>query len=142
MDETATVIETDDEWATIRVQRTLACMGCNACGYSYANHMMVGRARNVAGAGVGDCVSVAVPGRHVLAVGALVYLLPIATMVAGYGFSSLTTASRGVAALGGIAGLAAGMWMVKVIGGRLSRSEEFEPVVRAIIRPNPDREVT
>ncbi len=142
MHEIATVIETDDEWATFRVQRSLACLGCDACGYSYANHMMVGRARNVAGAAVGDCVRIDVPTRHVLAVGSMVYLLPLALMVGGYAAVSLLTQRSALAAFGGVVGFVSGMLAVKALGGRLSRSEEFKPVVRAIIRQNPDREVT
>lgn len=141
MQETATVIGLDGEWAKIRVQRSLACQSCNACGYSYANHMMEGRARNVAGADLGDCVRIEVPTRHVVAAASLVYLLPIVTMVAGYGVVALVLDSRVAAALGSLAGLALGMWFVKVLGDRLTRAEEFEPVVHAIIRPNPDREV-
>lgn len=141
MYETATVIELDDGWATIRVQRTPACQGCNACSYSFANHMMVGRARNEAAARVGDCVRVEVATRHVFTVAALVYVLPLVAMMGGYGLASIAIASRTASVLGGLVGLAIGMWMVKVLGGRLSSSEQLEPVVRAIIRPNPDREV-
>lgn len=141
MHEIATVIKVDDDYATIRVQRSLACQGCNACGYSYANHMMTGRARNFAGAEAGDCVRVEVPTKNVLAVAATVYLVPIATMLAGYAIGSFLAESRVVPVGGGLAGLAGGMWIVKAVGERFSGGREFEPVVHAIIRRNPDREV-
>ncbi len=140
MFETATVIEADREWVTIRVQRSLACQGCNACEFSTANNMMEGRARNVAGAEVGDCVRVEFDTRSVLAVSALIYVLPIVTMFGGYGLGSLT-GSRSGAVVVAMLGLAAGMYLVKLLGGRLTSQGKLDPVVRDIIRRNPDREV-
>ncbi len=141
MFETATVIETEEEWATIRVQRTAACAGCNACGYSAANNMMMGRARNAAGAEIGDCVRVEFETRNVLAVTALIYVLPLVTMLLGYAAGSTAFGTRSATVLAALAGLALGMYAVKVLGGRLSGSGNLDPVVRDIIRPNPDREV-
>ncbi|RJQ52194.1 MAG: hypothetical protein C4521_10795 [Actinobacteria bacterium] len=141
MFEIATVIGVQDGWATIRVQRSSACLGCNACRTSGANNMMTGRARNLAGAEVGDCVRVEVDTRHVLAVGSLVYLLPVLTMVLGYALGGLLSESEPLTVLVAVAGLAVGMYSVKMFGGRLAGDGRLEPVVRDIIRRNPDREV-
>lgn len=140
MFEIATVIEVDDGWATIRVQRSLACQGCDACGYSTANRMMVGRARNATGAQVGDCVRIEVPTGQVVLVAATIYLIPLVAMIGGYAAGTFVFSSSGAAATG-VAGLVAGLLLVRTVGGRLSSSRASEPVVRDIIRRNPDMEV-
>lgn len=90
----ATVIETPEEGiAVIKVERQSACEGCHrateeggcsVCTLLGGKNAAHARARNCVGAAVGDRVAIESRTGRILGYAALVFLLPVACLLAGY----------------------------------------------------------
>jgi positive regulator of sigma E activity len=103
----ATVVEIEnDNIATVSVARHAACDGChkNADGTGCSVCTLLGgnrearvRARNTAGAAVGDTVEVESRTGRMLLYAALVFLLPVVLCLAGYFVGFAISSSEGVA---------------------------------------------
>ena len=105
----ATVIETPEEGiAVIKVERQSACEGCHrateeggcsVCTLLGGKNAAHARARNTVGAAVGDRVELESRTGRILSYAALVFLLPVIALIAGYllgGLGGDTTAGNGV----------------------------------------------
>ena len=80
-----------DGYAQVEAVRRSACSGdCDHCGgcASAKQHVLV-RAKNPIGAAVGDQVIVETSSRAILGAAAVVYLVPLALLLLGYGLASI-----------------------------------------------------
>ena len=101
----ATVLSLDGKFATVRTERTSACEGCHkasdengcsVCSLMGGNRQMQARARNTAGALVGDAVMIESNTSRMLWYAALVFLFPILATLLGVGIASLLHVSKTV----------------------------------------------
>lgn len=112
MKTTATVIATDGEYATVETERTSACDGCHksaeggcsVCSLMASGRKLSVRAANPLHAAVGDRVTVESSTGRMLRYAALVFLLPLLLMLAGWGIAAACGAAMGVQALAGFGG--------------------------------------
>ncbi|MDY5941884.1 MAG: SoxR reducing system RseC family protein [Eubacteriales bacterium] len=106
MTQEATVIETgSDGFAVVEAVRHSACEGCERASSGCAACSLVGgqnkirtRAKNAAGAQVGDRVRIEAPSGRTIGYAVLVFLFPLLAAGAGYGIASFLHASEGGAA--------------------------------------------
>ncbi len=112
MKTTATVIATDGEYATVETERTSACDGCHksaeggcsVCSLMASGRKLSVRAANPLHAAVGDRVTVESSTGRMLRYAALVFLLPLLLMLAGWGIAAAFDATAGIQALAGLGG--------------------------------------
>ena len=92
------------------------------------------------GARVGDEVEVEVPQGADVRAGIIVYVLPVVALLGGYVLGNLAGAAANLppdttGAVGAVAGISAGLLLLR-IGGRAAASpQRLRPQVRAIIAP-------
>ncbi len=89
MEEQGTVIECADGVAKVRVDRSEACEGCTVCSISESGSHMIARAVDRVGVTIGDRVRIETRGVSPGRAGALLFLLPLAFLFAGYGAGAL-----------------------------------------------------
>lgn len=117
MKKTAQVISvSSDGMAELRVKRDSACGDCATCGGCDAGSITFS-VKNTLDAKPGDTVSVETPSKAVIAVAALVYLLPLLLFFAGYAIGSALRFSPVL--LGGI-GFAASLLTVILCSKKIS----------------------
>ncbi len=97
----ATVVSLDGDIATVMAKRTSACdgchksaEGCSVCSLIGSGGEMTAKAQNHIGAKVGDEVEIESDSKRVLFYGAIVFLFPLALMLAGYWIASAFTSSE------------------------------------------------
>ncbi len=108
----ARVTAIDGNFATVEVQRTSACEGCHkatdggcsVCSMLGSDRKMSARARNTAGAAVGDLVLIESKTSRMLWYALLVFVLPIVLCIVGWFVASLLTESQGLRLLGAAIG--------------------------------------
>lgn len=116
------------------------CAGCGACRHGEAGAVSI-EAENTAGAGIGDAVQVDVAVGGVVQSSAVVYLLPVFALLAGYGVGSV--AARWVPSLSGEAGGIAGsvvfcacsFLIVRWYDRRAGRQKTVRATVTKILTP-------
>lgn len=116
------------------------CAGCGACRHGEAGAVCI-EAVNAAGAGIGDAVQVEVAVAGVVQSSAIVYLLPIFALLAGYGVGSvaarwvpdLSGETGGIA--GGMIGLAFSFLVVRWYDRRAGRQRAVRATVTKILTP-------
>ncbi len=118
-----------DGYAEVFVRRESACSGdchkCSGCGAA-AQQVSV-RARNPIGAQPGDRVIVTSDSRQVLSAMVVVYLLPLALLLAGY-FVGLR---QGIAGLTAVIGFALGIGLILLYNHYVSRRRPVSFVLTA-----------
>ena len=122
METKAIVLSVDGDFAIIETNRKSACDGCHQqqngrgcamCALMGDKTALQARAGNPLGAKPGDTVMVETASARVLGYGAMVFLLPLALAVVGYGLGSLLSlgaAGQAAAALCGFVGAFVGVW--------------------------------
>lgn len=111
----ARVTAVEGKFATVEVQRTSACEGCHkvadggcsVCSMLGSDRKMAARARNTAGAAVGDLVMIESKTSRMLWYALLVFILPIVLCIAGWFIASAITESQGLRVLGAAIGFVA-----------------------------------
>jgi sigma-E factor negative regulatory protein RseC len=145
------VIAVHDDLAEVEGRRQSMCGGCaanGACGTSlierfFGRRQPILTARNPIGAHPGDVVVVGMPESALVGAAIAVYLVPLLTMIAGaIGGDHIASVvvpefTRGVGVLGGMLGLAFGLWWL----ARFSRSRGGDARYQAVIlrRGDPTR---
>ena len=119
----------DDNKVEVTVERGTACGGnCGSCGAScsFKNKLTVTAANSVY-ASVGDKVIIESQSLRVIRGAALVYLLPILTLLAGYSIAVHAGISDGKAAVIGVCSVFLGMLLAALISRRKnSRQISFD----------------
>jgi sigma-E factor negative regulatory protein RseC len=125
----------EDGTCEVAVLRESACGGnCASCdGCAETSRMAVSRAHNPLGGGVDDVVEVESSNKVILGIAAVVYLLPVAGLLLGYGIFSYSFANQYLALLGAFIGLALGLLGTTLLD-RKKRGKVMLTVTRVIRR--------
>jgi sigma-E factor negative regulatory protein RseC len=122
----------------VRMLAGAQCAGCNHCSTIDKSGLTLTDVRDDMGARVGDRVEVVVPHEADVRAGLIAYIGPVVALLAGYGAGDLLGRAMGwntdlTGAVFAVAGVAAGMLLMRSRARRLLSAEEFRPSVRAII---------
>ena len=122
----------------VRMLAGAQCGGCNHCSSVDKSGLTLTDVRDDLGARVGDRVEVVVPHEADVRAGLIAYIGPVVALLIGYGAGDLlgrfmhwNTDLTGAALA--VAGVTAGMLLMRSRARRLLSAEEFRPSVRAII---------
>lgn len=149
IEETATVVEVEGDFAWVETQRETACNSCAAnkgCGTSVLSKVLGQRltrvrALNRVSAAAGDTVVIGIKESALVRGSLAVYALPLVALllaaVAGEGYATASGGNPEVMAISfGLVGLAAGFLWVRRFSERISRDARYQPVIlRRMERP-------
>jgi positive regulator of sigma E activity len=139
--ERGTVIATRPGAVDVRVQGGKACENCSACCRVDKDGVTIENARDAFGAAVGDTVDVEIPEGADTRAGVLVFVLPVAGMLAGYSIGAVISTALGAGAdIGGAIGAVTAIAIALIVlryKGRAAPDERFRPRVHAIIPRDP-----
>jgi positive regulator of sigma E activity len=124
----------------VRVAGGAACEACGQCCRIDRDGLTIEGAIDRFGARVGDEVEVEVPEEADVRAGIVVYVLPVAALLAGYVLGNLAGAAAGLppdamGAVGAVAGVSAGLLLLRLRGRAAASPQRLRPQVRAIIAP-------
>jgi sigma-E factor negative regulatory protein RseC len=104
----------------------------NKIGAGKAHHLTVGRGEfEKTTISIGDQVDISVPELMVVVGAAVVYLLPLLTLMLGMVAAEAVFVTEVAAALGAVGGLFAGVFLVRLHALWLAGKPEYQPVVSA-----------
>ncbi len=145
----AVVMKVEDSVAYVQANRKSSCSGCSEsnCGTSVLAGFLGQKAplylaRNDAGAKVGDRVMVGLEESALLKGTLLLYLFPLLLLFIGAeaGSAIADAASRdGYAAVGAMAGLAAGFFGLKIHSAKAGLGGQYRPVILSRVVDAPIR---
>ena len=119
----------EDGMVLVAVQRQTACGGnCASCGECVYKSELTAKANNLCGAKIGDHVTLESQSGALIGAAALVYLLPIAAFLVGYGISAALGAREGVSIAVSIASLLLGCGLVSVLAKRRKKTIRFDVI--------------
>lgn len=129
--------------ARVLTDRKGACGGCHSAGHSKCRSCLTTSAKleshvaNPVDAGIGDVVKISISQAELFRGAALMYLLPIAALIAGAVAGLwLAGGSEGgnvASVLGGLAGLGIGFWAVARLGRSPGMSRRMTPIITEIV---------
>jgi sigma-E factor negative regulatory protein RseC len=131
-------------FARIVTNRSGACGGCDSssegCHGCLANSRMISLVANPVGAKSGDTVQVEINSKDLFKGAAVLYILPVLTLLAGAlagrGFeSALGWSETGSSILGGLLGLAVGFAIVKLVDRSQWARQRLSPRITAVVSP-------
>ncbi|UCG92393.1 MAG: SoxR reducing system RseC family protein [candidate division WOR-3 bacterium] len=133
MIEKGRVIELQGVDARVSVEPSDACKHCSACHLCYpSGKSRVIEVENSIGAHIGDVVHIEISDKVGFFALFLVFVLPVllglSGLLIGVGYSET------YAILFGVAGLATGLGIAKIINDRISKKRDFLPRIVGIIR--------
>lgn len=137
------VLAVRGELAEVEGQRQSACGGCaahGACGTSllerfFGRRQPILTARNPIGARPGERVVLGVPEAALVEAAFVAYLVPLLAMIAGAIGGDYLAAhlapdlAGGIALLGAVSGLAAGLWRLARFSRRRGNDARYQPVI-------------
>lgn len=135
MVEKGKVIELQDVNARVNVEPSDACKHCSACHICYpSGKSRVIEVENSMGAHIGDIVYIEISDKVGFFALFLVFVLPVLLgligVLVGVGYNET------YAILFGVAGLATGLGIAKIINDRISKKRDFLPRIVDIIKTN------
>lgn len=124
----------DDKTAEVSVERETACGGnCGACGGTCVfRNQLTAVVFNKATASLGDKVVIESRTSRIIGAAALVYILPVLTLLAGYMASALAGASESVSVLASVLSLGFGM-LISVLVSRRKRAKKISFEIISIL---------
>lgn len=137
----------ENGWATVATEKKSACGGCGAaqdCRPCLSRSKMVADVLNRVDAKEGDLVTVSLNSSALLKSAALMYLTPVAGLMAGalIGASvsvDLPISETGAAIAFGFIGVCLGSLIISSISRRMSKNNKFTPKISQIIKPGLER---
>ncbi len=139
MEESGRVVAVEDEALWVETIRQSTCGTCSAqkgCGQGLMNKMGDGKRNHIRvlldGAEssryqIGEQVTFTVHDNALLKAAALVYLLPLISMLAGMAIAAELWGSQGLAAIGALSGLAAGFAIVRLYAAMNASNPRLQP---------------
>jgi sigma-E factor negative regulatory protein RseC len=131
--------------ARVLTDRKGACSGCHT-GPSKCRSCLTTSGKlestviNPIGAGAGDVVRITIAQKDLFRGAALMYLLPIATLilgaVGGLWWGGTAGWGDGASVIGGLVGLGLGFWAVIRLGRSRRFSSRMTPVITAVVTPS------
>jgi positive regulator of sigma E activity len=117
---------------------TAACKDCGHCSRVDKEGLVICDVRDDFGVFVGDDVEVEISDEADVRAGIVVYILPVATLLLGYGIGRFIGSQMGwnpdmTGAVVAVMGVVAGMLLMRTRVRKLFVSDRFRPKVRAII---------
>ena len=104
----------------VRIKRASACgENCANCKGGCTPTEKIVKARNDAGAKIGDTVVLQMDNKNVLTAAFLVYILPLMVLFAVYGIVFALSANEGISALCGVLGMFMTFFAVRFIDKRM-----------------------
>lgn len=136
MQELGIVTAVHGSLADVRINRTTACATCGKCHGFDENQQLIVKARNTAGAAVGDAVRLELEGVNVVRAAAVVYGLPLLGLLLGFVIGSAIRAPSGQALTGWLGGLGFVLALVFVAwyDRRLRKAGVGQPVIVEVFR--------
>lgn len=143
IEENGQVVGIEEDYAVVETVRSSSCGSCSSkgCGTGaltryFASKAHEVRARNSAGAAVGDRVVLGIPESTLLRGSVAVYLVPLLTMILGGLFGQaiapqlgLAATGDGVSAISGLLGLGLGFLWLRWHNARVMGNSRYEAVV-------------
>ncbi len=134
-------------WATVATEKKSACGGCakgQDCRPCLSRSKMVADVLNSVDAKEGDLVTVSLNSSALIKSAALMYLTPVAGLLAGalIGASvsiDLPVSETGAAIASGFMGLGLGILMTSYISRRMAKNTKFTPTISQIIHSRAER---
>jgi sigma-E factor negative regulatory protein RseC len=131
-----------DGQVRVLTERKGACGGCHStpggCAGCLSHAKMESLVRNPVGAQVGDLVRISLPAASLFKGAALLYLLPVATLILGaVGGSWIAKASDGAnlgSIGGGLVGLVAGFLLVAALGRTRRLRNLMTPTITTVVK--------
>lgn len=140
MQELGIVTAVHGSLADVRINRTTACATCGKCHGFDENQQLLVKARNSAGAAVGDAVRLELEGVSVVRAAAIVYGLPLLGLLVGFFVGGAVRAPSGQALSGWFGGL--GFLLALAFVGwydrRLRAAGKGQPVIVEVFRAGED----
>ena len=128
----------DGPSAVVRTVKSGDCEACSAKGFcSDSGREMDVRALNSARARVGDRVRIEIPTGAFIKAMSLLYLFPVAALLAG-AFIGLALGGDNGAALGALVGFVLAVVVVRYRGRRMGAMAVYQPRIVKVIRRAPD----
>lgn len=123
-----------DGRAVVEVTRQSACgHDCAECSsLCGAGGAISSIADNPVGARVGETVTIRTPSKKIISAAALVYIVPLALLIAGYAVAALLGASEDKALIGSAAGFVVGVAIVLVVNKFVRRNKGVEVTITAV----------
>jgi sigma-E factor negative regulatory protein RseC len=149
MEQDATVLAAEGDFAQVQIARTLACGGCAeqvACGTAavgkwLSRRRLEVRVHNPIGALPGDRVVIGISEGALTQASVAAYLLPVLGLLVGAGTAQAllgSAAGEAAAIVGGAAGLAAGLAWLAGFAKRRRKDSAFRAVVLRRVKGLPD----
>lgn len=145
--ESGRVVSLEDNWVWVETHRTSSCQSCSAksgCGQSLINSVFSGKRHYVKVAlndfkgkvNLHDDVEIAIPEHVMLRGSVLLYMLPLASMIAGaVSGQHFFTASGDIATIAGtITGFLASALFIRWHSYKNSANPAYQPVLHRIVR--------
>lgn len=141
--ETGRVVAVEPSYLVVETIRQSTCSSCSAqkgCGTGLLNKIGAGKAHHLTVArgkfeqtaiAIGDQVDISVPELMVVVGAAVVYLLPLLTLMVGMVAAEAVFVTEVAAALGAVGGLFVGVFLVRLHALWLAGKPEYQPVVSA-----------
>lgn len=146
IEQNARVLTTEGEFAWVEAERKSACGGCEAkagCGTGSLSKAFGTRANrmkvlNRAEAKPGDAVIIGIEESALVQGSAAVYLVPLVVLLAGGLFGEFMAERLGFAiqvggVIGGLSGLAIGMWWLRRYSENVQMDPRFQPVILKVL---------
>ena len=144
------VNDKESGWVEVVTDKLDACADCVSarnCPSDCKSAKMVTKVKDDIGAQVGDTVSIYISRSSMLKSAALLYLVPVMSLLIGAGTGSALAPKLGLgntsaALLIGLAGLCFGYFLVKAFSMRLSTESGFFPKIDRILERSVDSDTT
>ena len=124
------VVRVSGGQATVRFVRGKMCEHCGAC-ISVGDKELEMTVPTGLNASVGDLVEVSLAPKRIVQASLLAYAIPLALLLSGVGLGSLR--SDLTALLGGVAGCAAGYFVLRILERRGKMRARFQPQMTAVL---------
>ncbi len=139
IEEQAVVVATEGKFAWVETQRKTACGNCAAnkgCGTATLSKVLGSRQNQVRvlnplNAEVGESVTLALREQAMVKGAAILYLTPLLLMIA-FAIAVqlwLSPSGEGPVVLAGLAGLASGLWLVRLFSRSIADDERYQAVI-------------
>lgn len=135
MEKTGIVTEIKEKNAVVRFERSKECGKCRGCAIVGDNDSVV-EIKNTLNAKEGDVVVLELHARSVVTAGLLLYVLPLAALIAG--LLIFTSLGDLWAAAGGIACALLVYAVIKLFEPAFKRKGEFDPIMTKIIEKHKE----
>jgi positive regulator of sigma E activity len=139
------VIDSTDGKARGRIARTQECEGCRGCLYSESGRYMIAEAVDRVGASAGDRVLIRTEGTSLLRDAAVLLLLPLVLLAAGYLTGAALAPALGIAGASQAAGFILGavcffgtFGVLLLVTRRKSGPQAQRSVIVEILAPEQD----